>query len=83
MQHTDKYSQHSSIIWPVWLNGSVLVYKLSGCGLQSRCHIGCTGNQLKTVQKNHPQITTPYAKSDNKECYQKLLGPEALLRLCQ
>ena len=21
MHHTDKYSQHSSIIWPVWLNG--------------------------------------------------------------
>ena len=19
--HTDKYSQHSSVIWPVWLNG--------------------------------------------------------------
>ena len=24
---TDKYSQHSSIIWPVWLNAWVLVYK--------------------------------------------------------
>ena len=21
MHRTDKYSQHSSIIWPVWLNG--------------------------------------------------------------
>ena len=21
MQNTDKYSQHNSIIWPVWLNG--------------------------------------------------------------
>ena len=21
MLHTDKYSQHSSIIWPAWLNG--------------------------------------------------------------
>ena len=34
---TDKYLQHSSIIWPVWLNGCVFVYKLSGCGVESSC----------------------------------------------
>ena len=34
---TDKYSQHSLIIWTVWLNGWVLVYELSGCGFESRC----------------------------------------------
>ena len=27
MLRTDKYSQHSSIIWPVWLNGRVFVYE--------------------------------------------------------
>ena len=37
MHHTDKYSQHSSIIWPVWLNGWVFVYELSGCGFESSC----------------------------------------------
>ena len=37
MQSTDKYSQHSSIIWPVWLNGWVFIYKLSGCGFKLRC----------------------------------------------
>ena len=37
MDRTDKYSQHSSIIWPIWLNGWVFVYELSGCGLKSRC----------------------------------------------
>ena len=37
MRRTDKYSQHTSIIWPVWLNGSVFVYKLSSSGFQSRC----------------------------------------------
>ena len=37
MHRTDKYSQLSSIIWPVWLNGLVFVYKLSGCGFESRC----------------------------------------------
>ena len=37
MHHTHKYSQHRSIIWPVWLNSWVFVYKLSGCGFQSHC----------------------------------------------
>ena len=37
MHCTDKYSQHSSIIWSVWLNGWVFVYGLSGCGFESRC----------------------------------------------
>ena len=37
MHRTDKYSQHSSIILPVWLNSWVLVCELSGCGLRSSC----------------------------------------------
>ena len=37
MHRTDKYSQHSSIICPVWLNGWVFVYELSGCGFESCC----------------------------------------------
>ena len=37
MHRTDKYSQHSLIIWQVWLDGWVFVYKLSGCGFESRC----------------------------------------------
>ena len=37
MNRKDKYSQHSSIIWPVWLNGWVFVYELSGCGFESSC----------------------------------------------
>ena len=37
MHRTDKNSQHSSIICPVWLNGWVFVYELSICGFQSRC----------------------------------------------
>ena len=37
MHRTDKYSQHSSIIWPIWLNGWVFVYELNGCGFESRC----------------------------------------------
>ena len=39
LHHTDKYSQHISVIWPVWLNGWVFVYELSGRGFEScYCH---------------------------------------------
>ena len=37
MNHTDKYSQHIWIIWPVWLNSWVILYKLSGSGFESWC----------------------------------------------
>ena len=37
MHCTDNHSQHSSITGPVWLNGWVLVYELSGCGFESCC----------------------------------------------
>ena len=35
MHRADKYSQRSSISWPVWLNGWVFVYKLNGFGFES------------------------------------------------
>ena len=34
---TDKYSEQSSIIWPVWLNGWMFVYELSVSGFESSC----------------------------------------------
>ena len=37
MHRTDKYSQHSSIIWPNWLNGWLFVYELIGNRFESRC----------------------------------------------
>ena len=40
---TDKYSQYSSIILPVSLNGWVFVYELSGFGFESSCsHLNFT-----------------------------------------
>ena len=30
------HNEHSNI-WPVWLNGWVFVYELSGCGFESSC----------------------------------------------
>ena len=38
MHRTDKYSRHSPIIWPIWLNGWVFVYKLSGSEFEWRCN---------------------------------------------
>ena len=53
MHCTDKYSQHSSTIWPVWLNHRVFFYKLSGCGFESRCcHFRC-GTCFKQVVPWH------------------------------
>ena len=40
MHHIDRYSQHSSVIWPVWVNGWVFNYKLSVCGFESCCYHG-------------------------------------------
>ena len=37
MHRTDKYSQHSSVTWTVWLNGWVFVYELSSCGFEPCC----------------------------------------------
>ena len=40
MHCIDKYLQHSSIIWPVRLNGWVFIYELNGCGFEfSCCHL--------------------------------------------
>ena len=33
----DKYPQHSSVIWPVWLNDWVFAEEQGGCGFNSRC----------------------------------------------
>ena len=37
MHGTDKHSEHSSIIWPVWVNGWVFVFELSGSWFASSC----------------------------------------------
>ena len=37
MPRTPKYSEHSSIIWPVWPYGRVFVYESNGSGFESSC----------------------------------------------
>ena len=38
VHHTDKYSQNSSIFWPVSLSDWMFVYELSGLGFGSCCN---------------------------------------------
>ena len=51
LNRTDKYSQHSSIIWPVWLNGWVFIYERGDCGFEY-----VRNNKLVAV-KNKPDAT--------------------------
>ena len=53
MHRTDKNSQHSSIIWPVWLNGRVFIYELSGCGFEPHCCHSDLYDFCQLQQKNH------------------------------
>ena len=39
MYRKDKYSEHSSIIWPVWPNGWVFVFEVIGSGFKSSCSL--------------------------------------------
>ena len=38
MHRTGKFSEHSSNIWPVWLNGWMFVYELNSSGFKSSCN---------------------------------------------
>ena len=67
MLRRDKYSQHSSIIWPIRLNSWVFLYELSGCGFESSCsHLNFSGyvhffqfrTQVLSLGKFGPKIET-------------------------
>ena len=38
LHRANKYSQHSSKVWSVWLNSWVFLYKLSGCRFEFSCN---------------------------------------------
>ena len=46
-------NEHSMILpnWPVWLNGWVFLYKLSGCGFESRCCLLKTSDMAPASSK--------------------------------
>ena len=69
IHRTDKYSQHSSIIWPVWPKGRVFVYELSGCGFESSC-----SHLIPFFKTKNNQKTFPIQKTFSSACQQlKLL----------
>ena len=39
VHRTDKYSRHSSIIWPLSLNSFVFLYEVIGFGFESSCSV--------------------------------------------
>ena len=53
MHGTDKYSRTAQSFRPVWLNGWVFVYELSGCGFESSCNPrnGLDDTAITTVAK--------------------------------
>ena len=53
MHRANKYSQHSSIIWLVWLTGWVFVYKLSGYRLES-CYSCLNFNYCACLEQGVP-----------------------------
>ena len=55
VHRTDKYSQHSSINWSVWLNSWVFVYKLSDCKFEFRC---CHLKKLLVCVSTYEVFTT-------------------------
>ena len=54
MYRTDIYLQHSSIMWPVWLNGWVFVYQLSRFRFLSSCrHLNLRLHMIITSSQMH------------------------------
>ena len=56
---TDKYWRDGSIIWPVWLNSSEIVYVLSDCVFEYRCchfnfrYGACFNKAVPEIQANY------------------------------
>ena len=61
---TDKYSQHSSVIWPVRLNGWVFIYELIGCCFESYC----------SHNWSNPEIHLKPWQTSKREWFMKILN---------
>ena len=80
MHSTDKHSQHSSIIWPVWLNGWVFVYELSGCGFEPRCYHLKGNVYLLFTSTGLMTLFCSYCKSENCTTNQSVVYPSTIKR---
>ena len=66
-QHLNPQPHHSSIIWPVWINGWVFVYELNGCEFKPRCcHLRMVwfSKNGKDVQKRFDTLNYENETSD-------------------
>ena len=73
MHHTDKYSQHSSIIWPVWVNGWLFIFKLSSCRFESSCVCLLDYNFFKNYYKTTAvDLTENYALDADPKAIQQI-----------
>ena len=81
MHRMYKYLKHSSIIWPVWLNGWVFVYELSGHWFESHCcHLNPDGNYLFNVNSGNARTMCEYYLNHSNLLFQRdLSSPENIL----
>ena len=70
VHRTDKYSQRSSILWPVWRNSWVFVYELSVCGLEF-----CSSHLYSLVYNHFYQKCLVFVCWSN-SCTFRLLGKD-------
>ena len=82
MNRTDKYSRHSSIIYPIWLNSSVLFYKVSDSGFKSSCML--LSNQFCACFEQrvprHSGNSTVYINSEKRTWHNMNIQPNVLWR---
>ena len=81
MHLADQHSKYISIIWPVWLNGWVFVYELSGCGFEFRC---CHSSTFVLIENLNSQVVVKWNKNETIENLGKFIRYEInILQNCQ
>ena len=75
-------SQHSSITWLVWLSSWMFIYKISGCGLESRCcHLNFNYSAvLEQGVSGHSENSRVYIPPETRKWYDNNIQPNAPYR---
>ena len=76
LNDSNEIRTHNHLVRPVWLNGRVFFYKLSGCGFESRCcHSICLvvsslEMQRRLIQTNvHYKFFTLFQKKNDSQTF--------------
>ena len=80
---TDKYSHRSSVISPVWLNGWVFIYELSGCGFESHCNPNDNSLACATTKMKSNVVSMCCASQEKKQPVKKGAEDQSHVRLLQ